>query len=334
MAQILKLITSVALATITAVASAAPATPQGQAPAPQGQGGAQAQNTPQQPKSGLGKQAASGKDAVADEIKMPKPGEVVEQAIDDIEATQLNDAQYERLKQIYIRRERQKAMPYVAPAKPVTRTLAVNLDPGVSPPVLRLARGQLTSIVFSDISGQPWMIKDVRIPRELFSDGRREGEQGAQEESNVLSLEPLSASGYGNATIKLKGLPTPVIFVLTTAQQEVDLRIDAKVPGHNPDAIDSVSFTSMPNIDVSLTAFLDGVPPKDAKRLQVTGLAGTEAWVYRDNLYVRADAEVQYPAYMSAARSTSGKAVYRFNSRQNSVTLLANGRAITVFIED
>ena len=83
-----------------------------------------------------------------------------------------------------------------------------------------------------------------------------------------------------------------------------------------------------------LTSFLDGVPPKDAKRVRVSGLDNTEAWLYQENLYMRTDADVQYPAYFSSARSTSGKAVYRFNSRQNSVTLLANGRAVTVFIEE
>ena len=311
--------------------------PKQAAPAQQGQGsasqGAQQGQQPPQPKNNLGKQA-QGQQAVP-EVVMPKPREVVEQSIDDIEDTQLTDEQYERIKKLYLRRERQKATPYVIPAKPITRTMMVNLDPGISPPVLRVTRGQLTSIVFSDMTGQPWLIKDVSMNRQLFSDGR-EGGGGAQqiEPTNVLTVEPLTAAAYGNVAVKLKGLPTPVIFVLTAAQQEVDLRVDAKVPGRNPDSVDSVSYTLMPSIDVSLTAFLDGVPPKDARRLHVTGLPNTEAWMYQDSLYVRTDADAQYPAYFSSARSTSGKAVYRFNSRQNSVTLLANGRAVTVFIED
>lgn len=307
--------------------------------AAQGQGqGVASQNTqpsnqPPQPKSNLGKQA-QGQQAVP-EVVMPKAREVVEQSIEDIEDTQLTDKQYDRIKKLYLRRERQKATPYVVPAKPITRTLMVNLDPGISPPILRVTRGQLTSIVFSDMAGQPWLIKDVGMNRQMFGDGR-EGGGGMQqiEPTNVLTIEPLTPAAYGNVSVKLKGLPTPVIFVLAAAQQEVDLRVDAKVPGRNPDSTDSVSYTAMPGIDVSLTAFLDGVPPREARRLQVTGLPNTEAWMHQDNLYVRTDADVQYPAYFSSARSTSGRAVYRFNSRQNSVTLLANSRAVTVFIED
>jgi intracellular multiplication protein IcmK len=288
--------------------------------------------TPPQPKSNLGKQAQGLPQQP--EVAIPKAREVVEQSIEDIEETQLSDDQYERIKKLYLRRERQKASPYVSPAKPVIRTLMVALDPGISPPILRVTRGQLTSVVFSDMAGQPWHIKEVGMNRKLFSDGR-EGSGALQAEAtNVLTIEPLAAAAYGNVAVRLKGLATPVIFVLAAAQQEVDMRVDAKVPGRNPDSVDTVNYTSMPGIDVSLTGFLDGVPPKDARRLRVTGLPKTEAWMYQENLYVRTDADAQYPAYFSSARSTSGRAVYRFSARQNSITLLSNGRAVTVFIED
>lgn len=310
------------------------------APVQQGQSNGNQGTQPTQPKSNLGKQVqGQGPQTQGQgiqplpEVVVPKARDVVEQSIDDIEDSQLTDEQFERLKRLYLRRERQKSVPYVVPAKPITRTAMVNLDPGVSPPILRVTRGQLTSVVFSDMNGQPWLIKDAGLNRQMFSDGREN--TGQIEPTNVLTIEPLTAAAYGNVTVKLKGLSTPVIFVLAAAQQEVDLRVDAKVPGRNPDSVDTVNYTSMPGIDASLTSFLDGVPPKDARRLRVTGLPNTEAWMYQESLYVRTDADAQYPAYFSSARSTSGKAVYRFNARQNSITLLAgNGRAVTVFIED
>lgn len=282
-----------------------------------------------QPKSNLGKQVAMP------EVVIPETRDVVKHAIDSIEDMQLTDEQYEKIKEIYMRRARQRATPYVVPAKPITRTLLVNLDPGVSPPVLRVTRGQLTSIVFSDLNGQPWIIKDVGMNREMFSDGH-DGHQNAtnEEPTNVLTIEPLEPAAYGNVSVRLKGLSTPVIFVLAAAQQEVDLRVDAKLPGRNPDAIRSVSYTLAPGIDASLVTFLDGVPPKDSRRVKVTGWDGTEAWAYRGSLYLRTTGVVQYPAYFSSARSTSGKAVYRFDSKPASVMLLNNERAITVFIEE
>jgi len=281
----------------------------------------------QPPRSGLGQQVAEP----PPQVVYPRASEVVEDVIADIEEIQLTPEQFDRLKHIYLERERQKAIPYVSPAKPITRTMFVNLDPGVSPPALRLTRGQQTSIVFSDQSGQPWFIENVSMNRQLFSDGQQGTVQS--QPTNILTIEPLSPAAYGNVTVTLRGLSTPVIFVLTSAQQEVDMRVDAKVSGHNPDAIDTVAVSSLPSIDNVLSYFLDGVPPKGSRRLQVTGFEGTEAWLYGENLYVRAKADAQYPAYMSAARSTSGVSVYRYARPHNSITFTTGGQAITVFIE-
>lgn len=287
-----------------------------------------------QPSSGLGQQVAGE----PPQVVYPRTAEIVQDQVDQIEDFQLTPEQIEELKTIYIERERQKASPYVSPAKPVTRTLFINLDPGTSPPVLRLSSGQQTSIVFSDASGNPWIITNVSLNRQLFSDGRDSGSGQAggseQQPTNVLSLEPKLPAAYGNVTISLRGLSTPVIFVLTTAQQEVDMRVDAKVPGRNPDALDTVAISTMPSIDGALSYFLDGVPPPDAKPLKITGvMEDCEAWSYRNNLYVRTKGDAQYPAYLSAARSTSGIAVYRYAAIHNALTFTTGGQAVTVFIE-
>lgn len=292
----------------------------------------QGQQGAQPPRNNLGKQVAT---PPPPQVVYPRPEDIVEDSVGDIEDLQLTPAQIDRLKQIYLSREKHKAMPYTSPAKPITRTMFVSLDPGVSPPVLRLTRGQQTSIVFSDAGGQPWFIENVSMNRQLFSDGRQGAAAGAQQQpTNVLTIEPLSPAAYGNVTVTLRSLSTPVIFVLTSAQKEVDMRVDAKIPGRNPDAIESIAtINTMPSIDNALTYFLDGVPPKEARRLQVSGLDGVEAWLYRENLYVRAKADAQYPAYLSAARSTSGVSVYRYAGQHNSVTFLTGGQAVTVFIQ-
>lgn len=269
-------------------------------------------------------------------VVYPPADAIVERAVRQIENMQLTPEQVERLKSIYIERQQQRSMPYLNPAKPVTRTLLVNLDPGVAPPTLRLSRGQQTSLVFSDVSGQPWMIEKVSMNRQLFSDGRAIGAgQGGQTEAptNVLSIEALSPAAYGNVTVTLRGQSTPVIFVLTTGQAEVDMRVDAKVPGRNPDAEAEVSVQAAPGLDNAMPYFLDGVPPASAKRLKVTGLDGAEAWVYDRNLYVKARANAQYPAYFAAARSTSGVSVYRYVGVPKAATFTIGGRAQTAFFE-
>lgn len=283
------------------------------------------------PPSNLGQQVATP--PPPPQIVYPAPGDIAEESLQDLEDLQLTPEQVQRLKRLRIQREQGRATPYTTPPKPITRTLFINLDPGVSPPVLRLTSGQQSSIVFSDTSGQPWFIDSVSLNRRLFDDGRGNDNGSDTPPTNVLTLEAVTPAAYGNVTVRLRSLPTPVIFILSAAQDEVDMRVDAKVPGHNPDSVGTVTTSMMPSIDDALSYFLDGVPPKDAKQLEVSGLDGVDAWLYRDNMYVRAKADAQYPAYLAAARSTSGVAVYRFAGLRSSITFLVGGQAVTIFVQ-
>lgn len=278
------------------------------------------------PNNNLGKSVAT--------VVYPSIPEIVEDQIRDIEDTQLTDSQAKRIKDIYLKRERSKATPYNYVAEPVTRTLSINLDPGVTPPVLRLARGQQSSVVFSDGNGDPWFIESVAMNRQFFSDGQAQGQSGGEAKpTNLLSIEPLTPAAYGNVTVKLKGLSTPVIFVLTSGQKQVDMRVDAKIPGKNPDSVAVITnISSLPPIDTAMTYFLDGVAPKTATELTVRGLDRTRAWRYRGDLYLRTHADAQYPAYLASARSTNGLTVYRFNESHQTITLLSGGQAVTIFI--
>ncbi len=336
-------------AAVGSVRTMAPAQEGAQAPATNASASSHSAGSATQPPSKLGQQVSTPVPVVMPSVSAntdgptvvyPPADAIVEKAVRQIEDMQLTPQQYERLKGIFIERQQQRAMPYVNAPKPVTRTLLVNLDPGVTPPTLRLSRGQQTSLVFSDVSGQPWFIEKVSLNRQLFSDGRATGAgQGggaagqSEPPTNVLSIESLTPAAYGNVTVTLRGQSTPLIFVLTTGQTEVDMRVDAKVPGKNPDAEAQVTLQAAPSLDNALPYFLDGVPPQGAKRLRVTGLEGAEAWVYDQNLYVKARANAQYPAYFSAARSTSGISVYRYVGVPKAATFTTGGRALTAFFE-
>lgn len=287
--------------------------------------------TPPPPKTNLGVSVAIPASQAAPE---PNVKETINDTVNQVIDAQLTPAQTDRLKKMYLIKERAKAVPYVTPAKPVTRSLPLLLDPGLQPPTIRVSKGQLSNIVFSDNQGNPWMIKDVGLNRDMFSDTRDASAAQGAETTNILTLEPRTVASYGSVSVRLKGLSTPVIFILTSGQKEVDMRVDVKVPGHNPDAPDTLAVTNMPAIDNLLANFLDGVPPRGAKKMKLSGAANTEAWNYNGQTYLRSDGDVQYPAWLASGRSTSGKAVFRFEGVPSAITLLKNGRAITVFIEE
>lgn len=288
------------------------------------------------PNSNLGKSI----DPPFPKISYPSGAEIRQETLSQIGDLQLTPEQINVIKNIQLQRDRANAMPYTNAAKPVTRTLPINLHPGTQPPVIRLAFGMQTSIVFSDAAGNPWLIDNVVLNRSLFNDQRQEnnsaaktGENSDYKGTNILTIEPMTSTPYGNVSITLKGMSTPIILILATGQNEVDVRVDTKVPGHNPDAFMASSYISMPQTDSSLGYFLDGIPPTGSKALKVSGFPGTQAWFYENNTYIKTSADVQFPAFISAAKSTSGIGIYKFNGKIPSVTVLSAGRAFTTFIE-
>jgi intracellular multiplication protein IcmK len=296
------------------------------------------------PRSGLGQTV----NVIATPRVMPPVHKKVERIFNEFQRAQLTPKQMQHVKKMNLNQQEVLSSPYTSTPKPVTRTLMLNLSPGVSAPVLRLSAGALTSVVFSGNNGDPWYIEQVKLNRNFFSDGMSGGNagggSGGGSPTNVLTLEPLRSVVQGNVSIMLKGLSTPVIFSLSTSQAEVDFRVDAKVPGRNPDSTTQISYEErLPSLDDNVPYFLDGVPPKGAKRLKVSGGGATtaggssggdvEAWRLNNSMYIRTNADVQYPAYHSSARSTSGLAVYRFEQAYHAITLLQGGRAYTVQIE-
>lgn len=272
---------------------------------------------PTAPKSGLGQTEYT-------EILIPSAPQIIDDTIDDLRKLQLSPSQAKRLKEVFLERERQRATPYLAPPSVQTRSVILDFSPGGKPPEVHLARGFQTSLVFMDGSGNPWTIEHVQMNRQMFSDG------STQPTGNIISIEPQAAVAYGNATIKLKGKSVPVIVMLNagdgaTSGRSVDVRVDIRVPGRNPDLPEGTIVDSgmMPG-DTNMLRFLDGDIPSDAIRMTAQGGAWVEAWRWRGKLYVRTKDIVMWPAYDAASKSggDDGVYVYRFNEEVDSDDVL------------
>jgi intracellular multiplication protein IcmK len=263
----------------------------------------------------------------------------IDRKVQELRKLQLTPEQVQIIKQSIIDQQRHTATPYAQNAKPVTRSLGISLNPGEAPPVLRLSSGMLTSIVFADNAGNPWNIEKISLNRALFNDGMGTSTGTDEEisETNVLTLEPLTPVAYGNVAITLKGLATPIIFLLTTGQNDVDFRVDAKVPGISPDATYS-AFSGYQASRISTTIddmalmFVDGVPPPEAIE-QRTGDRDVKAWVYGEDIIIRTSKQVIFPAYRTSVRATNGMTVYKFDGAVRNITLSKEGKPMTIFVE-
>jgi intracellular multiplication protein IcmK len=191
-----------------------------------------------------------------------------------------------------------------APPTPNFTSIVVNLDPGSQPPVIRLAAGFVTSILFVDSTGSAWPITAYSIgdPQSFNIQWDQKG--------NALFIQSMKQYSHGNLAVRLWGLDTPVMVTLVSGQRNVDFRVDLQVGGRGPDAKPVVvDTTSNAKVNSLLINILDGIPPKNSIKLGVTGGHG-EAWFADGRVYFRTKLTVLSPAWTATVASPDGTHVY------------------------
>lgn len=192
---------------------------------------------------------------------------------------------------------------------PTSRSIDLSLRPGEMAPTVRLSAGNVSTITFSDITGQPWPILSVTVGDPSSFSAQTAGPQG---DTNILVVTPLSDYSRSNSVVTLVGHPVPVLLTLDSREQtEIDYRMDIRLDGKGPKATFDVPMVQNlpPTSDKVIQAFLDGVPPRQAE-MKKTSDRGVEAWILEDNMYIRTRGQVLSPAFMAKSTNVSGVSVY------------------------
>lgn len=211
-----------------------------------------------------------------------------------------------------------------SPPTPKSSSSVVSLEPGVTPPVVRLAAGFVTSLVFTDSTGAPWPLESYTL-----GDPSSFNIQWDQS-SNTIFIQSLKLYTHGNLAVTLHGNSTPVMISLVSGQKEVDFRIDYQIAGRGPEAtapIMSDSFSDA-SVNPTLINLLDGIPPKGSIKLNVSGKCG-EAWLKDDTLYFRSKLTVLSPAWVGKVSSSDGTHVYQMMNTP-SLLLSKDGQTMDV----
>ena len=208
-----------------------------------------------------------------------------------------------------------------------TSTRNISLAPGSEIPVVRLAKGYISTLVFMDSTGQPWPIANYSI-----GDPRTFNIQW-DTESNVLFVQPQVTFAHGNIGIRLAGSPTPVMIQLACGRSNIDYRLDFTLPGDGPFAKPSEMSYKDPayHFDSVLSQFLDGKSIAGATPLSLTPNVG-QAWLYNGSIILRLKSPIISPKWHSYSSSSDGMKVYKI-SATNTFVISSAGKTQTVRIE-
>lgn len=215
----------------------------------------------------------------------------------------LTTTQVVQLRQMYDTSELAKISLPSTPPRPTATSQFVNLATGSTPPVIRLAQGFVSSLVFLDSTGAPWPLTgyDVGDPQSFNI---------VWDKGNTLMIQSKTLYTYGNLAVRLQGLNTPVMMTLIPGQKAVDYRVDLRVQGYGPNANMPTSGQNLPSgVDSVLLNVLDGVPPPGSKLLDVIG-GEAQAWSQGSKLYVRTRLTILSPGWVSFMSSADGMNAY------------------------
>ncbi|MDR3441619.1 MAG: DotH/IcmK family type IV secretion protein [Legionella sp.] len=238
----------------------------------------------------------------------------------------LTPEQIVQLRQMQQTVEFAKASTPGTPPKPTATSQFVNLSPGSTPPVIRLAQGFVSSLVFLDSTGAPWPISayDLGDPSSFNIQWDKT--------SNTIMIQALKLYNYGNLAVRLKGLNTPVMLTLIPGQKAVDYRVDLRVQGYGPNAKNMPLEEGIPpSASEILLHVLDGVPPTGSQRLAVSG-GDARAWLSNDKMYVRTNLTILSPGWLASMTSADGTHAYEM---QKSPVLLVSwhGKVMQLKVE-
>lgn len=194
-------------------------------------------------------------------------------------------------------------------------------------PEIAVRAGWVTVVGFADRTGAPWPIESVSVDAAFLAEG---DVPDAADGGHLLYLAPRERFLSGNAAVKLRGRPMPVMLSLADLDGTVDHRVEVRHPAAGPNA-DPAALVRPSGWHAGsdlLLGLLAGRIPSDATAVRVEGLGvGARAWRRGDALLLITTADLLAPGPWAAERGTDGRWVYRLPDTPHA-WLASDGRRV------
>ena len=216
------------------------------------------------------------------------------------------------------------------------------LEPGkLSQPII-LTPGYVGAIVFTDSTGAPWPVARAVLGNStlfsLVTAAESAEEKKSTGDSHILYVTPLREHANSNILVHLQDSKTPLIVQLvsapsSTSNREHDGIVNFLVNARGPNAAAPVYDKIMPAVSDVMMNLLDGIPPDDAKLLDI-GSSGTfiQAWLKDGKIYARTNFSLLWPAYIAHVESENTH-VYEFEYAPAFI-FSQNGTPLTIKVNE
>lgn len=215
---------------------------------------------------------------------------------------------------------------------PQARARVLTITPAVAtaaPDQLNLAFGIVTPVTFTDAANRPWPVASVAYDPRMFAEsgagcggGNGSGSSGLTDRPSTVNLMPCRVDTWGNVSIQLESYPWPIVLMARSGAREpiVDVPVTVRITKSGASPLAASGVTGLPapttaipkmpmvgvpkspsGIDDSLIAFAAGTPPANAYRIRVTGDGDVQAWLFRDQLYLRGRVALINPVHEATA---------------------------------
>ncbi len=207
--------------------------------------------------------------------------------------------------------QRERALLPVAPSLG-SKTVRVTLEPGHAPAVVHCTANIATSLVFHDTTGQPWPITSVtnggpqafQILRPELPDG------------NLLNVMPVQPYGSANIVVTLAKQDIPLVIRLESdsvrsPERKADGLVLFQLAHFGPNAQAPLTKEIKETASSAMLAFLDHVPPANARRVAFTPKDdSTFLWKLDGKHYLRTMHALMWPAWLSVVNGAGGIKCY------------------------
>lgn len=231
-------------------------------------------------------------------------------------------------------KETQDAIKIDKPPEVSEKTKTIPIQPGKRSLKIAISPGYVSSIVFYDLTGEPWPITSVTIgDPNAYSVVKPDLDPG-----NMITVSALKKYSNSNLIVTLQELSMPISLQISTNidhADSTDSLISFRADQRGPMAKDPVVGPKLEKtIDDVMLSFLDYVPPSGADKKNTTPkLSGVDVWEYNDVYYIRSRYSILWPAYRQAARGVGGVGVY-VCSKVPKFVVSYDGRTQQISIKD